>query len=143
MQLLLVPTPTKSQLSAFTLPGDGPVAPFKVVFPASVVLVSRTVTAILVLLLVLVNSHMSISLSKSPWVRKNAALHQGLGLTALPYAHDIIHHAQVGLVEELRMNQKRFGDFEQILQSYNDGACVLPASQDPVTGVYVAPYERS
>ncbi len=37
---------------------------------------------------------------------------------------DVIYHAQVGLVEELRMNQKRFGDSEQILQSYNDGAWV-------------------
>jgi thiol-disulfide isomerase/thioredoxin len=72
---------------------------------------------------------------------ENAALHQGLGVTALPYAH--IYHAQVGLVEELRMNNKRFGDFEQILQSYNDGSCALPETVDPVSGVYCAPYERS
>ena len=72
---------------------------------------------------------------------ENAALHQGLGVTALPYAH--IYHQAIGLVEELRMNQKRFGDFEQILQSYNSGYCALPDSVDPDTGVYEAPYFRS
>jgi thiol:disulfide interchange protein len=72
---------------------------------------------------------------------ENAALHQGLGVPSLPYAH--IYHQSAGLVEELRMNKKLFGDFEQILQSYNDGACALPETVDPVSGVYEAPYERS
>jgi hypothetical protein len=72
---------------------------------------------------------------------ENAALHQGLGIRALLYAH--IYHAQIGLVQELLVNQKRFRDFEQILQSYDYGTCVLPSSVDPVMGVYEAPYERS
>jgi thiol-disulfide isomerase/thioredoxin len=71
---------------------------------------------------------------------ENAALHQGLGVPSLPYGH--IYHATGGLVEELRLNKKRFGDFEKILQSYNNGECVLP-EVDPVSGVYEAPYERS
>lgn len=123
MQLLLVPTPTKSQLSVFALPGDCPVAPFKVVFFR----LGRTSVEDSG-----GDTSTATSTSKFPHGKfvqvavgpENTALHQGSGLTALPYAHDVIYHAQVGLVEELRMNQKRFGDSEQILQSYNDGAWV-------------------
>jgi thiol-disulfide isomerase/thioredoxin len=78
-----------------------------------------------------------VQVSVSP---ENTSLHQGLGVTALPYAH--IYHQSFGLVEELRMNQTRFGDYEQILQSYNTGSCALPESVDPETGVYEAPYGR-
>jgi thiol-disulfide isomerase/thioredoxin len=94
------------------------------------------------------DTHTATATSKFPNVKfvqvavgpDNASLHQGLGVTALPYAH--IYHQSFGLVEELRMNQKRFGDFEQILQSYNTGFCALPESVDPETGVYEAPYGR-
>jgi thiol-disulfide isomerase/thioredoxin len=72
---------------------------------------------------------------------ENAALHQYLGVPSLPYGH--IYHATGGLIEELRLNRKRFGDFEKILQSYNNGECLLALEVDPVSGVYEAPYERS
>jgi len=76
-----------------------------------------------------------------PVTADNAALHQGLGVATLPYGH--IYHPTAGLVEELRINKRRWSDFDKILQSYNDGECALSMDLDPDTGIYEAPYQRS
>lgn len=70
----------------------------------------------------------------------NAYLHQGLGVPAIPYGH--IYHPTAGLVEELRINKRKFSDFKKIIASYEDRECILP-DLDPVTKMYEAPYERA
>jgi thiol-disulfide isomerase/thioredoxin len=63
----------------------------------------------------------------------------GLGVHSVPYGH--IYHPTAGLVEELSLNSKYFGSFEQILQSYESGECFLGAmNQD--SGIYESPYVR-
>lgn len=58
-----------------------------------------------------------------PVTDKNAALHQGLGIPTLPYAH--IYHPMAGLMEESKLTRKDMGDFKQTLKSYVKGSCDL------------------
>ena len=51
-----------------------------------------------------------------PTTRHNKYLHEGLGVPSFPYGH--IYHPDAGLVEELKINKKVFGDFERVLQYY-------------------------
>lgn len=69
----------------------------------------------------------SIRFVEVPLTRQNAFLHQGLGIPKLPFAH--IYHPTVGLVEELSMNKKTFGDFRHVLETYIDGSCDLPQEE--------------
>jgi thiol-disulfide isomerase/thioredoxin len=59
-----------------------------------------------------------------PVTNDNAALHQGLGVPSLPFAH--IYHPSAGLVEELRFTRKHVPDFTKTLESYVKGSCSLP-----------------
>lgn len=54
-----------------------------------------------------------------PVTDKTAALHQGLGVSTLPFSH--IYHPQAGLVEELKLTRQDVSAFEQKLQSYLNG----------------------
>lgn len=58
-----------------------------------------------------------------PVTPDNANLHQGLGVTTLPFGH--IYHPMGGLVEERKMSKKHFARFAQVLKSYIDGMCDL------------------
>lgn len=58
-----------------------------------------------------------------PVTEENAALHQGLGVPSLPYAH--IYHPQAGLVEELKISRKHLSDFANKLQTFVSGNCEL------------------
>lgn len=55
-----------------------------------------------------------------PVTDKNPALHQGLGVTTLPFAH--IYHPTAGLVEEHKLTRKDVAAFQQKLQGYVDGS---------------------
>lgn len=81
-----------------------------------------------------------VKFAQVPVTKDNISLHQGLGVTSLPYSH--IYHPTAGLVEELKIGKQRFGDFDRILQSYNDGECALATNVDADSGVYEAPYMR-
>lgn len=52
---------------------------------------------------------------------ENANLHQGLGVTSLPFGH--IYHPTGGLVEELKISKKYFPKFARVLKSYVEGLC--------------------
>ena len=59
-----------------------------------------------------------------PVTNDNANLHQGLGVSSLPFGH--IYHPSAGLVEELKLTRKFFPEYEQSLHSYYTGSCNLP-----------------
>lgn len=56
-----------------------------------------------------------------PVTPENANLHQGLGVTSLPFGH--IYHPTGGLVEETKMSKKHFANFARVLKSYANGLC--------------------
>jgi hypothetical protein len=58
-----------------------------------------------------------------PVSEKNAALHQGLGIPTLPFAH--IYHP-TGLVEEQKLTRNQVAPFKVKLQSYVTGSCPIP-----------------
>jgi len=58
-----------------------------------------------------------------PVTEKTTALHQGLGISKLPFTH--IYTPDGGLVEELRITRPYFADFAHKLQSYMVGSCEL------------------
>jgi len=62
-----------------------------------------------------------------PVTEKNANLHQGLGVQALPFGH--IYHPQGGLVEEQSVSRKNFARFEHKLRSYISGSCGLESEE--------------
>lgn len=51
-----------------------------------------------------------------PVTDKNAALHQGLGIATLPFAH--IYHPHRGLVEEHKLTRKDIVDFQGKLDNH-------------------------
>jgi thiol-disulfide isomerase/thioredoxin len=72
----------------------------------------------------LANTYPEISFVEVPVTQHNANLHQGLGVSSLPFGH--IYIPDVGLAEELRISRKHFPRFENALQSYVYGSCDLP-----------------
>mmetsp|Transcript_53823 Transcript_53823/g.64960 ORF Transcript_53823/g.64960 Transcript_53823/m.64960 type:complete len:193 (+) Transcript_53823:227-805(+) len=72
----------------------------------------------------LANTYPEISFVEVPVTQHNANLHQGLGVSSLPFGH--IYIPDVGLAEELRISKKHFPRFEKELQSYAYGSCDLP-----------------
>jgi thiol-disulfide isomerase/thioredoxin len=58
-----------------------------------------------------------------PLKRENAFLHEGLGVPSVPFAH--IYHPDGGLVEEMKMNKKKFAKFRTSLEQYVSGSCYL------------------
>lgn len=63
-----------------------------------------------------------------PVTDENTNLHQGLGVTSLPFGH--IYHPSGGLVEESRFTRKHLSDFARKLQSYVAGSCELQGVGD-------------
>ena len=79
-----------------------------------------------------------------PVLEENANLHQGLGVSSLPFAH--IYSPAVGLVEELKMGKKDFKTFQQIVESYRDGECtdlsiIVDDEDDDESGMFLSPYD--
>jgi|Transcript_8659 thiol-disulfide isomerase/thioredoxin len=62
-----------------------------------------------------------------PVTEKNANLHQGLGVQALPFGH--IYHPEGGLVEEQSISRKNFARFDHKLRSYISGSCELESEE--------------
>jgi thiol-disulfide isomerase/thioredoxin len=60
-----------------------------------------------------------------PVTDRNTALHQGLGIPTLPFAH--IYHPICGLVEEQKFTRRHVSSFEEKLSCYVDGSCPIPA----------------
>lgn len=58
-----------------------------------------------------------------PVTNENVNLHQGLGVTSLPYGH--IYFPKSGLVEELKISRKYFAAFEKRVQWYDNTECPL------------------
>jgi hypothetical protein len=58
-----------------------------------------------------------------PVTSRNKALHQGLGIPSLPFAH--IYHPYGGLVEELRLTRNHMAQFKHKLDCYAKGLCEL------------------
>jgi hypothetical protein len=54
---------------------------------------------------------------------RNAALHQGLGIPTLPYAH--LYYPGVGLLEEQKFSKKHVAAFKTTVQTYVQGCCSL------------------
>lgn len=63
-----------------------------------------------------------------PLKKENAFLHEGLGVPSVPFAH--IYHPEGGLVEEMKMNKKKFGKFRTSLEQYVSGSCYLEDEPD-------------
>lgn len=63
-----------------------------------------------------------------PITDENVALHQGLQVPSIPFAH--IYHPQGGLVEELPLKRKQFPVFKSVLRSYANRQCELPDAVD-------------
>ena len=59
-----------------------------------------------------------------PVTDKNPALHQGLGVTSLPFAH--IYHPTAGLVEEHKLTRNDVASFHSKLKGYVDGSVHVP-----------------
>jgi len=59
-----------------------------------------------------------------PVTDKNPALHQGLGVTSLPFAH--IYHPTAGLVEEHKLTRKDVASFHSKLKGYVEGSVHVP-----------------
>uniref|UniRef100_A0A7S0FJI6 Thioredoxin domain-containing protein n=1 Tax=Minutocellus polymorphus TaxID=265543 RepID=A0A7S0FJI6_9STRA len=58
-----------------------------------------------------------------PLKKENAFLHEGLGVPSVPFAH--IYHPEGGLVEEMKMNKKKFTKVRTALEQYVSGSCYL------------------
>mmetsp|Transcript_26264 Transcript_26264/g.53247 ORF Transcript_26264/g.53247 Transcript_26264/m.53247 type:complete len:337 (-) Transcript_26264:422-1432(-) len=56
-----------------------------------------------------------------PVTNQNANLHQGLGVPSLPYGH--IYYPEAGLVEEMKISKKYFGNLVKRVRWYQDGFC--------------------
>lgn len=67
-----------------------------------------------------------------PVTERNAALHQGLGIATLPFAH--IYHP-TGLVEEQKLTRNHIAAFKVKLESYVTGSCPLPTDDDDAADV--------
>lgn len=63
-----------------------------------------------------------------PLKRENAFLHEGLGVPSVPYCH--IYHPEGGLVEEMKMNKKKFTKVRKSLEQYVNGSCDM--ADEPV-----------
>lgn len=63
-----------------------------------------------------------------PVTDRSTALHQGLGVPTLPYAH--IYHPTGGLVEELKFTRNQVGAFKHKLSCYVEGRCMLDDNDD-------------
>lgn len=65
-----------------------------------------------------------------PTSKDNGYLHEGLGVKTFPFGH--IYHPEAGLVEELKINKKVFGEFERVLQYYVDGQGEVDYSEEGI-----------
>jgi hypothetical protein len=54
---------------------------------------------------------------------RNAALHQGLGIPTLPFAH--LYYPGAGLLEEQKFSKKHVAAFKKTVQTYVQGCCTL------------------
>mmetsp|Transcript_14098 Transcript_14098/g.30714 ORF Transcript_14098/g.30714 Transcript_14098/m.30714 type:complete len:263 (+) Transcript_14098:321-1109(+) len=81
--------------------------------------------------------HPNLNWVEVPVTRKNADLHEPLGLTTVPFGH--IYVPQVGLVEELKLGRPKMAEFEEILDAYVQGQTELPQEVHPTTGIYTSP----
>lgn len=72
----------------------------------------------------LANIYKDVKFVEVPVTNKNANLHQGLGVTSLPFSH--IYHPSAGLVEEMKISRKYFPEFVKTVKSYVSGTCELP-----------------
>lgn len=75
-----------------------------------------------------------------PVLEENANLHQGLGVSSLPFAH--IYSPTAGLVEELKMTKKDFKTFQHAVHSYRDGECA-DLQMDEESGMFLSPYANA
>ena len=67
--------------------------------------------------------HPDVSFVDVPVTERNVALHQGLSVPSLPFAH--VYHPQSGLVEELRFTRKDVSSLQAKLNCYLQGQCDL------------------
>ena len=63
-----------------------------------------------------------------PVTKDNTYLHRGLGVPSLPYGH--IYHPTGGLVEEMKISKRHFGNFQHLLGEYVDGQCQVEYGDD-------------
>ncbi len=75
-----------------------------------------------------------------PVSEKNAALHQGLGVPSLPFAH--IYHPEGGLCEELRISRKFFPQLTLALGHYVTGSCDFLDGDDALTNPFATQEEE-
>lgn len=87
----------------------------------------------------------SVKFVEVPLTKENAYLHKGLGIPSLPFAHvyyndDHIQNNGNGktsscrLVDELKINKRKFSDFKRIIRSYVDKECDVHYSSGTTNG---------
>jgi len=87
----------------------------------------------------------SVKFVEVPLTKENAYLHKGLGIPSLPFAHvyyndDHIENNGSGktspcrLVDELKINKRKFSDFKRIIRSYVDKECDVHYSSGTTNG---------
>mmetsp|Transcript_32950 Transcript_32950/g.72271 ORF Transcript_32950/g.72271 Transcript_32950/m.72271 type:complete len:254 (+) Transcript_32950:132-893(+) len=80
-----------------------------------------------------------------PLKRENAYLHEGLGVPSVPYVH--FYHPDGGLVEEMKMNKKKFAKVRKTLEQYVMGSCdladepVLAEAEDDEEGTPIGEFQ--
>jgi thiol-disulfide isomerase/thioredoxin len=71
---------------------------------------------------------MGVQFVEVPLTKDNVHLHEGLGVSSLPFGH--IYHPDVGLTEERSLNRQHFATFEQVLDTYVQGYCDVSYEDD-------------
>lgn len=66
------------------------------------------------------NSH-GVQFVEVPLTRRNAYLHEGLGVPTVPWVH--IYHPEVGLCEERKLSKKHVQNVRRCLECYVFGCC--------------------
>jgi thiol-disulfide isomerase/thioredoxin len=62
-----------------------------------------------------------------PLTKSTAHLHEGLGVKSVPFVH--VYHPEGGLVEEMRLSKREYGDFAETLETYVNGYCDVPSDE--------------
>jgi len=74
----------------------------------------------------LARRHPDVTFIEVPVQLENADLHQGLNITAVPFAH--IYYPSAGLVEEKMISNSHWSEFEKVFKTYREGSCNIDSN---------------
>lgn len=84
--------------------------------------------------------HPEMNFVQVPYTDETKDFIQKMGIASLPYG--AVFHPTAGLVEQVNINPRKFGAFEQIVNSYEEGGCELKEDMINEDGIYTPPYPR-